>query len=163
MGRQTMALGQGIRRWIDRTAWAICMLMLIGRMGAWSPALAAKRIDLHDANGRHIGHAIADRRAGRVDYYDLRERRIGWGRVNTLSERYRVDLYAARGQPTGYAIVDLDMLRVAFFDNTSRLIGSGSFDRRGHVMTFDLSGQRRSDTALPIPERRPAPWEQPSP
>src|SRR5712671_1786237 len=64
MGRQTMALGQRLRRWIDRTAWAICMLMLIGLMGALSPALAAKRIDLHDADGRHIGHAIVDRRAG---------------------------------------------------------------------------------------------------
>jgi len=100
-----------------------------------------------------------DRHAGRVDYYDLRERRIGWGRVDTLSEHYSVDLYSARGQPTGYAIVDLDMLRVDFFDNTSRLIGSGWFDRRGHVMTFDLSGQRRSDTALPIPKWRPARWE----
>src|SRR5260370_42682130 len=79
MGRQTMALGQRLRRWIDRTAWATCMLMLIALMGALSPALAAKRIDLHDADGRHIGHAIVDRRAGRVDYYDLPERRIGWG------------------------------------------------------------------------------------
>src|SRR6266436_5030389 len=146
MGRQTMALGQRLRGWIDRTTCAVCMLMLIGLMGALSPALAAKRIDLHDADGRHIGHAIVDRRAGRVDYYDLRERRIGWGHVNTLSERYRVDLY---------------MLRVEFFDNTSRLIGSGWFDRRGHVMRFDLSGQRRSDTALPIPKWRPARWEQP--
>ena len=156
-----MSLGQGLRRWIDRTVWATFLLMLIGLMGALSPALAAKHIDMHDADGRHIGHAIVDRRAGRVDYYDLRERRIGWGRVNTLSERYRVDLYSARGQPTGYAIVDLDMLRVDFFDNTSRLIGSGWFDRRGHVMTFDLSGQRRSDTVLPIPKWRPAEWEQP--
>jgi hypothetical protein len=138
------------------------MLMLIGLMGALSTALAAKRIDLHDAGGRHKGHAIVDRRAGRVDYYDLRERRIGWGRVNTLSERYRVDLYAAHGQPIGYAIVDLDMLRVEFFDNTYRLIGSGWFDRRGHVMRFDLSGHRRSDTALPLPKWHPAGWEQPS-
>jgi hypothetical protein len=134
--------------------------MLIGLMGALSRALAAKRIDLHDADGRHIGHAIVDRRAGRVDYYDLRERRMGWGRVNTLSERYRVDLFGAHGRPIGYAIVDLDTPRVEFFDNTSRLIGSGWFDRRGHVMTFDLSGQRRSDTALPIQKRRPAQWEQ---
>jgi len=49
------------------------MLMLIGLMGAFSSALAANRIDLHDAAGLHIGHAIVDRRAGRVDYYDLRE------------------------------------------------------------------------------------------
>src|SRR5260370_15199649 len=138
MGRQTMAPGQRLRGWIDRTAWAVCMLMLIGLMGALSLALAAKRIDLHDADGRHIGHAIVDRRAGRVDYYDLRERRIGWGHVNTLSERYRVDLYAARGQPIGYAIVDLDMLRVEFFDNTSRLIGSACFARRRHATTFHL-------------------------
>src|SRR5258708_10840784 len=137
MGRQTMALGQRLRRWIDRTAWAICMLMLIGLMGALSPALAAKRIDLHDADGRHIGHAIVDRRAGRVDYYDLRERRIGWGRVNTLSERYRVDLYAARGQPIGYAIVDLDMSRVEVFDSTDRLIASGGVRERGHPVTVD--------------------------
>src|SRR5260370_35501499 len=132
-----MPLMQRLRRLTDRRAWAICLLMLIGVMGALSPALAAKRIDLHDADGRHIGHAIVDRRAGRVDYYDLRERRIGWGRVNTLSERYRVDLYSARGQPTGYAIADLDMLRVAFFDNTSRLIGSGWVDQRGPGMTVD--------------------------
>jgi len=156
-----MSLGQGLRRWIDRTVWATFLLMLIGLMGALSPALAAKHIDMHDADGRHIGHAIVDRRAGRVDYYDLRERRIGWGRVNTFSERYRVDLYAARGQPIGYAIVDLDMSRVEFFDHTSRLIGSGWFDKRGHVVTFDLSGQRRSDTVLPIPKWRPAEWEQP--
>ena len=162
MAPQTMALRQRLRRRIDRTVWATCLLMLIGLMGALSPALAARRIDLHDADGRHIGHAIVDRRAGRVDYYDLRERRIGWGHVNTLSERYRVDLYAARAQPIGYAIVDLDMSRVEFFDNTSRLIGSGWFDRRGHVMTFDLSGQRRSDTALPIPKWRPVQREQPS-
>src|ERR1700687_170722 len=56
MAPQTMALRQRLRRWIDRTAWAICLLMLIALMGALSPALAAKRIDLHDANGRHIGH-----------------------------------------------------------------------------------------------------------
>ena len=145
-----------------RTAWATCLLTLIGLMGALSPALAVKRIDLHDADGRHTGHAIVDRRASRVDYYDLRERRGGWGRVNTLSERYRVDLFGAHGQAVGYAIVDLDMLRGEFFDNTSRLIGSGWFDRRDHVMTFDLSGHRRSDTALPIPKWRPARWEQPS-
>src|SRR5260370_12203211 len=157
-----MALRQRLRPWIDRTVWAICTLMLIALMVNVSPALAAKRIDLHDADGRHIGHAIVDRRAGRVDYYDLRERRIGWGRVNTLSERYRVDLFASHGQPTGYAIVDLDMSRVEFFDNTSRLIGSGWFDRRGHVMTFDPSGQRRMDTALPIPKWRPPQREQPS-
>src|ERR1700720_2897046 len=120
-----MVLRKGLRRWIDRTVWATCLLMLIGLMGALSPVFAAKRIDLHDADGRHIGHAIVDRRAGRVDYYDLRERRIGWGRGNTLSERYRVDLYAARGQPIGDAIVDLDMARVEFFDNASRLIGWG--------------------------------------
>ena len=35
MGRQTMALRQRLRRWIDRTAWAICMLMLIALMGAF--------------------------------------------------------------------------------------------------------------------------------
>ena len=68
-----MALGQWFCRWIDSTAWATCMLMLIGLMGAFSSALAANRIDLHDAAGLHIGHAIVDRRAGRVDYYDLRE------------------------------------------------------------------------------------------
>ena len=49
-----MALGQRPRRWIDRTAWAICLLMLIALMGALSPTLAAKRVDLHDADGRHI-------------------------------------------------------------------------------------------------------------
>jgi hypothetical protein len=131
-------------------------------MGALSPALAAKRIDLHDADGRHIGYAIVDRRAGRVDYYDLRERRMGWGRVNALSERYRVDLFGAHGQAVGYAIVDLDMLQAEFLTIPLRLIGSGWFDRRGHVMTFDLSGQRRSDTALPIPKWRPVQREQPS-
>ena len=156
MGPQTMALRQRLRRWIDRTLWATCLFMLSGLMGALSPALAAQRIDLHDADGQHLGHAIVDRRAGRVDYYDLRERRIGWGRVNTLSEGYRVDLYAASGRPSGYAIVDLDTSRVEFFDHTSHLIGEGWVDRRGHVMTFDLSGQRRSDTALPIPKRHPA-------
>ena len=46
-----MALRQGLRRWIDRTVWATCLLMLIGLMGALSPALAAKRIDMHDADG----------------------------------------------------------------------------------------------------------------
>lgn len=110
-----MVLKQRLRRWIDRTVWAICMLMLIALMGALNPALAAKRIDLYDADGRHTGHAIVDRRAGRVDYYDLRERRMGWGCVNTPSERYRVDLYAASGRPIGYAIVDLDTSRVEFF------------------------------------------------
>ena len=51
MAPQTMALRQRLRRWIDRTAWAICLLMLIALMGALSPALAAKRIDMHDADG----------------------------------------------------------------------------------------------------------------
>jgi hypothetical protein len=36
------------------------------------------------------------------------------------------------------------------------------FDSLTDFLRFDLSGQRRSDTALPIPKWRPAQWEQPS-
>ncbi len=147
-------------RLLGRTAWAACLF--IGLAGGLSPALAAKRIDLYDADDRHIGYAIVHHRAGRVDYYDLRERRIGWDRVNALSERYRVDLFGPDGQASGYAIVDLDARRVEFLDTTSRLTGSGLLDKRGHVVRFDLSGQRRTDTALPVKKLRPAAWQQPS-
>ncbi len=64
-------------------AWAACLL--IGLTGGLSPALAAKRIELYDAEGQHHGYAIVQHRAGRVDYYNLRERRSGWGRVNPLN------------------------------------------------------------------------------
>ena len=131
-------------------------------MGVLSPALAAKRIDLYDAKGRHVGFATVHHREGRVDYYDLRERRIGWGRVNPLSERYRVDLFAADGLPTGYALVDTGAGLVEFFDHTSRPMGSGSLDKNGRVTMFDLSGRRRTDIALPIQKLRPAQWGQPS-
>lgn len=131
-------------------------------MGAVSPVLAAKRIDLYDAEGRHVGYAMVHHRVGRVDYYDLRDRRIGWGRVNPLSERYRVDLFAADGLATGYALVDTDAGRVEFFDHTSRPMGSGSLDKSGRVTMFDLSGRRRTDIALPIKKLRPTRWGPPS-
>ena len=69
--------------------------------GVSSPALAAKRIDLYDADGQYAGHAIVDRRAGRADYYDLRNHRKGWGRVNARSESLRVDLLRSDGQAGG--------------------------------------------------------------
>jgi hypothetical protein len=142
-----------------RLGVALAMVLLAGVL---SPVLAAKRIDLYDAEGRQVGHAIVHHRAGRVDYYDLRERRIGWGRVNPLSERYRVDLFAADGLATGYALVDSGAGRMEFFDHTSRLIGSGSLDKRGRVTRFDLSGRRRADTVPPVQKLRPAQWGQPS-
>ncbi len=148
------------RRPLIRIVWAACLL--IGLTGGLSPALAAKRIELYDAAGQHHGYAIVQQRAGGVDYYDLRERRIGWGRVNPLSERYRVDFFAAEGVATGCALVDLEAGRVEFFDHASRVIGSGTLDKTGRVTRFDLSGRRRGDTALPIPKQRPASSEQPS-
>ena len=148
------------RRPLVRIAWAACLL--IGLTGGLSPALAAKRIELYNTEGQHHGYAIVQHRAGRVDYYDLRERRSGWGRVNPLSERYRVDFFAADGIATGYAVVDREAGRVEFFDHAARLVGSGALDNTGRVTRFDLSGRRRSDTALPIPKQRPASWEQPS-
>ncbi|HYS20005.1 MAG TPA: hypothetical protein VEO73_02840 [Gemmatimonadales bacterium] len=156
-----MAIVIAARRPLVRiAAWAACLL--IGLTGGLSPALAAKRIELYDAEGQHHGYAIVQHRAGRVDYYNLRERRSGWGRVNPLSERYRVDFFAADGIATGYALVDRETGRVEFFDHASRLVGCGALDNTGRVTRFDLSGRRRSDTALPIPKQRPASWEQPS-
>jgi hypothetical protein len=139
----------------------IALAVLLGA-GGLSPALAARRIELYDAEGQHLGYAIVHHRAGRVDNYYLRERRIGWGRVNTLSERYRVELFSVDGLATGYAIVDRETGRVEFFDHTSHPLGPGVLDKTGRVTTFDLSGRRRSDTALPIPKLRSAQWGQPS-
>jgi hypothetical protein len=126
-----------------------------------SPAFAAKRIDLYDAEGQQAGYAIVDHRLGRVDFYDLRERRIGWGRVHPLSEHYRVDFFSANGLPTGYAVVNPGTGRVEFFSHTSRLLGTGAVGKKGRVTTFDLSGRRLMDTALPIQNFRPAIWDQP--
>ena len=137
-------------------------LVVVVIVGLTSPALATKRIDLYDAEGRHVGYALLHHRAGRVDYYDGRDRRIGWGRVNALSERYRVDLFGADGLATGYALVDLGTRRVDFFDHNSRPVGSGALDKTGRVMTYDLSGRRLTDFALPIEPLRPAHSSQPN-
>jgi len=131
-------------------------------VGLTSPALATKRIDLYDAEGRHVGHALLQHRAGRVDYYDTHNRRIGWGHVNSLSERYRVDLFAADGMATGYALVDLGTRRVEFFSHTSHPLGSGALDKTGRVTTYDVSGRRTADTALPIQPLRPAQSSRPN-
>ncbi len=137
--------------WLTAVAFATALVVAVS-----SPALAAKRIDLYDAHGRHVGYALAQHRAGRVDYYDLRDRRTGWGRVNSFSNRYRVDLFAADGLPVGYAIVDLDARRVEFFGHTSRPLGSGVLSKTGRLTTFDVSGRRLTDTALPFQTLRPA-------
>lgn len=142
--------------WLRGAAIGVVLIL-----GASSPALAAKRIELYDAAGQHSGYAMMQSRAGRVDYYDLRERRTGWGRVKALSDRYRVDLFAADGRPTGYALVDRETGRVEVFDHMSRPLGSGVLDETGRVTTFDLSGRRRSDMALPVSKSRQASWDQP--
>ena len=146
--------------WLVKTALAVCLL--IGALGELNPVLAAKRIELYDAEGRHRGYAIVHNRAGRADHYDLRDRRISWARVSALSEGYRVDLFGHLGQATGYAIVHVGEGRVEFFDTNSHPVGSGWLDKTGHVTTFDLSGRRRTDTALPVQRWRPAQGELPS-
>ncbi len=145
------------------TSWlkglALAVALIVGLTG---PAFATKRVDLYDPEGRHVGYALLHHRAGRVDYYDIRDRRIGWGHVNTLSERYRVDLFAADGLATGYALVDLGMRRVEFFGHNARPLGSGMLDKTGRVTTYDLSGKRTIDSALPIQPLRPANSSQPT-
>ena len=46
-----------------------------------SYAYGAERVDLYAADGARRGHAIVDRDAGRVDYFDVQSRRLGYGRV----------------------------------------------------------------------------------
>ncbi len=144
--------------WLRSVALAAVLII-----GTSSSALAEKRIELYDAQGQHSGYAIMERRAGRVDYYDLRDRRIGWGRVNPLGERYRVDLFASDGMAVGYALVDLETRRAEFFNATSHPIGTGTLDETGLVAAFDVSGRRRTDLALPIPSMRPARASAPGP
>ncbi len=139
--------------------FALAVVLIVGLV---SPALATKRVDLYDPEGRHVGYALLHHRAGRVDYYDVAGRRIGWGRVNVLSERYRVDLFAADGSATGYALVNLDTRRVEFFGHTSRLLGAGTLEKTGRVTTYDVSGRRLSDSALPLQPLRPAQSSQPT-
>ena len=128
-------------------------------VGLSSPALAGKRLELSDADGHPVGYALVDHHGGRVDYYDLHGRRIGWGRVNALRERYRVDFFSAGGLATGYALVDQETGQVEFFDHRSHPLGFGRLDRRGRVATVDLAGRRGTDTALPVQTRRPAEWD----
>ncbi len=137
-------------------------LAVVLTIGLTSPALATKRLDLYDPEGRRVGYALLHHRDGRVDYYDVRDRRIGWGHVNALSERYRVDLFAADGLATGYALVDLGTRRVEFFNHSSQPVGSGRLDKTGRVRTYDLSGRRLTDSALPIEPLRPAHSSQPT-
>jgi len=139
---------------VSRIAGVALAVVLI--VGLATPALATKRLDLYDPEGRYVGYALLHHRAGRVDYYDVRDRRIGWGQVNALSERYRVDLFAADGLATGYALVDLGTHRVQFFSHSSHLLGSGTLDKTGRVTTYDLSGRRLTDSALPLEPLRPA-------
>ncbi len=138
------------------------VLAVVLTVGLTRPAVATKRLDLYDPEGRHVGYALLHHPAGRVDYYDVRDRRIGWGHVNALSEQYRVDLFAADGSATGYALVDLGTRRVEFFSHTSHLVGSGRLDKTGRVTTYDLSGRRLSDSALPLEPQRPTHLSQPT-
>lgn len=138
------------RFWLARTALGAGLLIVV--TGGLSPALAAKRIALYGGDGQYAGYAVVHRREGRVEYYDLRERRVGWARVNRFSDHYRVDLFGANGLMRGYALVDRDAGRVEFFDPTSHLVGSGLIDNRGYVTGTALSGQRR-DMVLPVTPR----------
>jgi hypothetical protein len=135
------------------TAVALALVVAVS-----SPALAAKRIDLYDAHGHHVGYALAQHRAGRVDYYDLRDRRTGWGQVNSFSDRYRVDLFAADGLPVGYAIVDLDARRVEFFDYTSRPLGSGILSKTGPRDDFRCVGSASHRYGAPVSDPAPGPF-----
>lgn len=132
---------------------ALAAWVLIAALGGISPALAARRIALHDTEGQHVGHAIVHRRVGRVDYYDLRERRTGWSRVTQFSNHYRVDFFVATGAMTRYAIVNRPTGRVELFALSGRLIASGSIDPLGRVEFLDLSG-RRLETVVPVQNPR---------
>jgi len=154
-GRHTWLVARGL------AGTALAAALLVVAMGGLSPVLAAKRIKLYGADGQYTGYAVLDRQEGRVDYYDVRERRIGWAHVNRFSEHYRVDLFAANGMATGHAIVRRDTGRVEFFDVTSRPIGSGLIDKKGRVSATDLSGQRR-DIVLPLTPRAHSALQGPS-
>jgi hypothetical protein len=132
---------------------AVAASALIAALGGISPVLAAGRFALHDTEGQHTGYAIVHRHVGRVDYYDLRERRTGWSRVTRFSEHYRVDFFIATGAMSGYAIVSRHTGRAELFDLAARVIASGSIDKLGRVEFLDLLG-RRLETVVPVQNPR---------
>jgi hypothetical protein len=48
------------------------------------------RIDLYRPNGSRSGYVIVDHQTGRVDTFDEKSRRTGWGRIERDG---RIDLY----------------------------------------------------------------------
>lgn len=70
-----------------------------------SPAIAGERVDLFDTQGRRTGYAIVDRESGRVDFYDVNSKRLGWGQIRPSGRIENFDLNGRRQRdirlPTG--------------------------------------------------------------
>jgi hypothetical protein len=75
-------------------------------MGRGTPLLAAlallaavtvERLDLYDQSGRFHGYVLIDEASGRVDVYDARARRLGFGQVSLARPTGILDFLTARG------------------------------------------------------------------
>ncbi len=63
-----------------------------------APAFAEQRVDLFTPDGKRAGYAIVDEQTGRIDFYDSKSRRIGWGRVDATGHMERFDRGGRRQQ-----------------------------------------------------------------
>jgi hypothetical protein len=59
-------------------------------------AVTVERLDLYDQSGRFHGYVLIDEDSGRVDVYDARARRLGFGQVS-LAGPGILDFLTARG------------------------------------------------------------------
>jgi len=56
------------------------------------------RIDTYEKDGRRSGYLVIDGRTGRIDQFDARSNRLGYGTVTTPG---RIDTFTNRGERTG--------------------------------------------------------------